>query len=99
MVSGRSTSHSLASELVKSNDGHEEIIKVNFAHLHSSSLPSFSLQACDRRQLTLPQGHCGLTWKNQTCNASSWSFPGKILINTRRPQSVCSDFGAVQTRA
>ncbi|VFV47129.1 tuftelin-like [Lynx pardinus] len=28
MVSGRSTSHSLASELVKSNDGHEEIIKV-----------------------------------------------------------------------
>ncbi|XP_032699490.1 tuftelin isoform X4 [Lontra canadensis] len=28
MVSGRSTSHSLASELVESNDGHEEIIKV-----------------------------------------------------------------------
>ncbi|XP_047703924.1 tuftelin isoform X1 [Prionailurus viverrinus] len=28
MVSGRSTSRSLASELVKSNDGHEEIIKV-----------------------------------------------------------------------
>uniref|UniRef100_A0A8C6AP95 Tuftelin 1 n=1 Tax=Monodon monoceros TaxID=40151 RepID=A0A8C6AP95_MONMO len=28
MVSGRSSGHSLASELVKSNDGHEEIIKV-----------------------------------------------------------------------
>ncbi|DAA31644.1 tuftelin isoform X1 [Bos indicus] len=28
MVSSRSTSHSLASELVESNDGHEEIIKV-----------------------------------------------------------------------
>ncbi|XP_059946524.1 tuftelin isoform X3 [Mesoplodon densirostris] len=28
MVSGRSTGHSLASELVESNDGHEEIIKV-----------------------------------------------------------------------
>ncbi|XP_037681913.1 tuftelin isoform X3 [Choloepus didactylus] len=28
MVSGQSTSHSLASELVESNDGHEEIIKV-----------------------------------------------------------------------
>ncbi|XP_029804802.1 tuftelin isoform X2 [Suricata suricatta] len=28
MVSGRSTSHSLASELVESNDGHEEILKV-----------------------------------------------------------------------
>uniref|UniRef100_A0A8C0MR91 Tuftelin 1 n=2 Tax=Canis lupus familiaris TaxID=9615 RepID=A0A8C0MR91_CANLF len=28
MVSGHSTSHSLASELVESNDGHEEIIKV-----------------------------------------------------------------------
>ncbi|XP_022381923.1 tuftelin isoform X3 [Enhydra lutris kenyoni] len=28
MVSGSSTSHSLASELVESNDGHEEIIKV-----------------------------------------------------------------------
>ncbi|XP_077928565.1 tuftelin isoform X4 [Halichoerus grypus] len=28
VVSGRSTSHSLASELVESNDGHEEIIKV-----------------------------------------------------------------------
>ncbi|XP_032159542.1 tuftelin isoform X4 [Mustela erminea] len=28
MVSGRSISHSLASELVESNDGHEEIIKV-----------------------------------------------------------------------
>lgn len=30
MVSGCSASQSLASELVESNDGHEEIIKVSF---------------------------------------------------------------------
>lgn len=36
MVSGCSASQSLASELVESNDGHEEIIKVSFIHLHLS---------------------------------------------------------------
>lgn len=42
MVSGRSTGHSLASELVESNDGHEEIIKVSFpVYLHSSSFSPY----------------------------------------------------------
>ena len=36
MVSGHSSGHSLASELVESHDGHEEIIKV------SSAYPPFS---------------------------------------------------------
>ena len=32
MVSGHSSGHSLASELVESHDGHEEIIKMSSAH-------------------------------------------------------------------
>ena len=40
MVSSRSRGHSLASDLVESNDGHEEIIKVGFLHLHCFSLLS-----------------------------------------------------------
>lgn len=32
MVSDRSSGHSLASELVESHDGHEEIIKVSLVH-------------------------------------------------------------------
>ena len=85
MVSSRSSGHSLASELVESNDGHEEIIKVGFIHLHCFSL--LSLQTQERKRLTSPKGPCGLTGKNQICDAGSWLSPGKILINTRRPQS------------
>ena len=72
MVSSRSTSHSLASELVESNDGHEEIIKVGLAPLHGFSLLSFSLQAEERKWLPSPKGPCGLTGKNQICEAGSW---------------------------
>lgn len=43
VVSGYSASHSLASELVESNDGHEEIIKVSLVHPHLFSLHSCSL--------------------------------------------------------
>jgi hypothetical protein len=37
MVSSRSPAHSLASELVESSDGHEEVIKVSFVHLSPPS--------------------------------------------------------------
>lgn len=76
MVSSCSTSHSLASELMESNDGHEEIIKVSLVHLHF-----FSLQACKREQLNLPKGACGLVRKNLTHDVASQSPPGKILVN------------------
>ena len=72
MVSSRSTSHPLASELVESNDGHEEIIKVGLVHLHGFFLLSFSLQTQERKRLPSPKGPCGLTGKNQICDPSSW---------------------------
>lgn len=46
MVSGLSTGHSLASELVESNDGHEEIIKVSLTHLSFISLFFLPISTC-----------------------------------------------------
>ena len=88
MVSSRSTSHSLASELVESNDGHEEIIKVGLVHFHGFSLLSFSLQTQERKRLPSPKGL--VVWLGRTRSVIlvlSCLSPGKILINTRRSQS------------
>lgn len=77
MVSGRSTGHSLASELVESNDGHEEIIKVSLVHLPSLS-PLLLLTGVREGAADFATGFdCGLTRRNQTCNASSWVFSWK----------------------
>lgn len=76
MVSSHSAGHSLASELVESHDGHEEIIKVSLVHLQLFSLSSSSLHVYEREQLTLlPKGACG--WMEGT--RPELLVPGNLL--------------------
>lgn len=47
MVSDRFSGHALASELVESHDGHEEIIKVSLVHVPFFFLLPHILQVCE----------------------------------------------------
>lgn len=81
MVSDRSPGPALASELVESHDGHEEIIKVSLVHVPFFFLLPHILQVCE--------GSCCLTAHTPTGEiremlASSWSSPAGVLT-TRVP--------------
>lgn len=84
MVSGHSSGHSLASELVESHDGHEEIIKVSPGHF-----PFFCLlypSGAAQRELLIDRELVG-------------GREGRVLLlvfrdfNTQNPESTVSDFG------